>query len=178
MTPIEQRQRIRIARMANRCGCRIARPRPEDAVDLGAYRLFDLVNNRVLLGEAFDASLEEIEAYLRRERNPKKTPIENHENIVRQLANQRGYLVRKSRLRLYVKSAGEYQLFRKSDPTIPVVVTSGRSPTLDELEAFLRGLPIGPHNRLYSPRPRGQKGVPHDELTNNPNADFVGSVYR
>jgi hypothetical protein len=87
--------------MANRCGCRISRPRPEDTVDLGAYRLVDLVNNRVLLGEAFDASLETIEAYLKRERNPKNTPDENHDNIVRMLAAQRGYVVRKSRPRLF-----------------------------------------------------------------------------
>jgi hypothetical protein len=148
--------------MANRCGCRIARPKPEDAVDLGAYRLIDLVNNTVLLGEHFDASLEAIEAYLKRERNPKKTPVENHENIVRMLAAQRGYLVRKSRPRLYVKSSGEYQLFRKSDLATPVVVIPDRSPTLDELEAFLRAQPVGPKNRLYSPRPRGaERGLSH-----------------
>jgi hypothetical protein len=147
--------------MANRCGCRIARPRPEDAVDLGAYRLVDLVKNTVLLGEHFDASLEAIEAYLKRERNPKKTPEENHDNIVRMLAAQRGYVVRKSRPRLFVKSAGEYQLFHKSDPTNPVVITSDRSPTLHELEAFLRAQPVGPHKRLYSPRPRGAERVHH-----------------
>jgi hypothetical protein len=94
VNPIEQRQRIRLGRMANRCGCRIARPKPEDSVDQGAYRLVDLVNNRVLLGEQFDSSLEEIEAYLMRELNPKKTPEEIQENIVRQLAAKRGYVVR------------------------------------------------------------------------------------
>ena len=150
----ERRHRFRLSAMANRCGWRIVRPKLEDPVDRGAYRLIDLRKNTVLLGEQFDASLEEIEAYLRRERNPQKTPVEIHENIVRQLANQRGYLVRKSRPRLYVKSAGEYQLFRKSDPTTPVVVTSGRTPTLDELEMFLRAQPVGSQNRVYSPRPK------------------------
>jgi hypothetical protein len=74
VNPIQQRQRIRLGRMANRCGCRIARPKPEDTVDCGGYRLVDLVNNRVLLGEEFEATLFEIEAYLKRERNPTKTP--------------------------------------------------------------------------------------------------------
>jgi hypothetical protein len=161
VNPIEQRQRIRLGRMANRCGCRIARPKPEDRIDHGAYRLVDLVNNRVLLGEEFEATLAEIEAYLKRERNPKKTPEENHDNIVRQLAAQRGYLVRKSRPQLFSQHSGEYQLFQKSDPTTPVVIIPDRSPTLDEVEAFLRAQPVGSQKRFYSPRPRGAERVHH-----------------
>jgi hypothetical protein len=147
--------------MANRCGCRIARPKPEDLIDQGAYRLVDLAKNIVLLGEQFDASLEDIEAYLKRERNPHKTPEENQENIVRQLAAKRGYLVRKSRPRLFSKNSGEYQLFQKSDRTTPIVVTPDRCPTLDELEAFLRAQPVGSQHRLYSPRPRGAERLSH-----------------
>ncbi|MDQ3232760.1 MAG: hypothetical protein M3Q07_13165 [Pseudobdellovibrionaceae bacterium] len=106
--------------------------------------MLDLVNNRVLLGEKFEATLAEIETYLLRERSPQKTPGELHDNIVRQLAAQRGYLVRKSRPRLYVTSPGEYQLFRKGDLTTPILVTPDGSPTLDELEMFLRALPCRP----------------------------------
>jgi hypothetical protein len=154
MSSVEQRQRGRLAQMARRCGCRVSRPKPDDPIDREAYRLLDLFNDRVLLGEEFEATLEEIEAYLLRERDPHKTPEENHDNIVRQLAAQRGYLVRKSRPRLSSKTSGEYQLFRKSDRTTPVIVTEGRSPTLDVLEAFLRAQPVGVHHRLYSSRHR------------------------
>ncbi len=77
---LERRQRIRIWRLVNRCGCRIVRPRPEDTVDLGAYRLVDLSRNVILLGAQFDASLDEIEAYVRRElKPPKKSPAEVQE---------------------------------------------------------------------------------------------------
>lgn len=155
----ERRHHFRLSAMARRCGCRVSRPKPEDTVDRGAYRLLDLVNNRVLLGEQFDASLEEIEAYLKRERNPKKTQQENHDNIVRQLAAQRGFLVRKSRPRLFSKTSGTYQLFQKSDPGTPVVVTAGRAPTLDELEGYLRGLPVGSQHRVYPPRSKGAERV-------------------
>ncbi len=127
MNILERRQRIRIGRLANRVGCRIERPKPEDAVDLGAYRLVDLKANTVLLGSQFDASLEAIETYLKRARNPTKTPTELHENIVRQLAAQRGYLVRKSRPRLYDTSAGAFQLLHKSDPRRR---WSSRAPTI------------------------------------------------
>ncbi len=74
MSSIEQRHRIRLALMARRSGCRVSRPKPDDPVERGGYRLYDLVNNRVLLGEEFEPTLAEIEAYLRQERNPKKTP--------------------------------------------------------------------------------------------------------
>ncbi len=58
MSTIEQRHRGRLALMARRCGCRVSRPKPEDLVDRGAYRLLDLVNNRVLLGDEFEATLD------------------------------------------------------------------------------------------------------------------------
>jgi hypothetical protein len=159
VNPSEQRQRIRLGRMGNRCGCRIARPKPEDPIDQGAYRLVDLTKNIVLLGEQFDASLEEIEAYLKRELNPKKTPEENQDNIVRQFAAKRGYVVRKSRPRLFVKSAGAYQLYRSSDRTTPLF--PDHRPTLEELKAFLRTQPVDPTKGFYSPRPTRAERISH-----------------
>ena len=156
----ERRDRFRLSAMARRCGLRVSKPKPDD-LDGGGYRLIDLVNKRVLLGEQFDASLEEIEAFLKRERNPKKTPEELQDNRVRQLADEQGYRVRKARPQLFSKATGTYRLFHKSDPATPVMVTPDRSPTLDELEAFLRALPAGPHNRLYSPRPNGAERISH-----------------
>jgi hypothetical protein len=157
----ERRARIRLGRLANRCGWRITRPKPEDAVDLGAYRLVELTTNRVLLGEQFDASLDEIEAYLRRQGPPHKTPLEIQENRVRQLAAKRNFVLRKTRPRLYVKTAGEYKLYRTSDLSTPVLMSPDRSPSLEELKAFLHTQPVDPTKGFYSPRPTRAERMHH-----------------
>jgi hypothetical protein len=123
----ERRARIRLGRMANCWGWRIARPKPDDPVDRGGYRLVEIRTNRVLLGGEFESSLAEIEAYLRTEGTPKKTPLEIEANIVRQLAAKRNFVLYKSRRRLYVTAAGDYQLFRTSDRVTPLF--PGHSPT-------------------------------------------------
>jgi len=154
MTVLERRHHFRLAAMARQCGCRVSRPKPDDPVDRGAYRLLDLVNNRVLLGEEFESTLQEIETYLKRERNPEKTPEEVRDNAVRQLAGHRGFVVRKARPRLYVKTPGAYQLFRKTDPATPVLVTTGQSATLDEVEAYLRAQPVESSTRKNEHSPK------------------------
>ena len=88
-----------------------------------------------------------------------KTSEQLYENVVRQLAAQRGYRVSKSRQRLFVKTKGQFTLWKGDQP---VVITEGdRSPSLDELEAYLRALPVGPDNRVYPSRPRGAERISH-----------------
>ena len=159
MTQSERRARIRLGRMANRCGWRIARPKPDDLVDRGEYRLVEIRTNRVLLGGEFESSLAEIEAYLRREGTPKKTPLEMEENIVRQLAAKRNFVLYKNRPRLYATAGGEYQLFRTSDRTTPLF--PDHSPTLDELKAFLRSQPVDPTKGFYKQRPTRAERISH-----------------
>ena len=159
MTESERRQRIRIGRLANRTGCRIQRPKPDDPVDKGAYRLIDVQRNAVLLGPEFDASLDAIEAYLKQERPAKKTPLEMEENIVRQLATKRNFVLYKSRPRLYVTKGGDYQLFRISDRSTPLFPDD--SPTLDELKAFLRTQPVDPTKGFYKPCPTRAERMHH-----------------
>ena len=159
MNLTERRERARLGRMANRCGWRISRPKPDDPIDCGGFRLVDLSTDQVLLGEQFDASLAESERYLRREGTPKKTPLEMEENIVRQLAAKRGFVLHKTRRRLYVKAAGEYHLFRTSDRTTPLFPE--RRPSLDELKAFFRTQPVDTQRGFYAPRPTRAERISH-----------------
>ena len=82
----------------------------------------------------------------------KKTRLEMEENIVRQLAAKRNFVMYKSRPRLYTTKGGDYQLFHISDRTAPLF--PDRSPTLDELKAFLQTQPVDPTKGYYKSRRR------------------------
>ena len=87
-----------------------------------------------------------------------KTREQLYENVVRQLAAQRGYRVSKSRQRLFVKTKGQFTLWKGDQP---IAISGDRSPSLDELEAYLRAVPVGPDNRVYRSRPRGAERISH-----------------
>lgn len=134
--------RNRVSRMAQRAHCRVSKAKRTDPINRGAYRLTDLVGNRILLGEAFDASLEVIEAYLKRERIVAALPDDGGLNAVRQLAAKRGFTIRRPRARLYVKMPDGYELFRQGERTTPVIVEGRSRSSIEELYLFLRLLPV------------------------------------
>lgn len=141
MTTDERLLHSRTSRMAQRAKCRVSRPKRTD-VNGGGYRLTDLSANRVLLGQDFDASLEMIEEYLKRERIVAALPDDGGLNAVRQLAAKRGFTVRRPRAQLFVKLPDGYELFRKEDLTTPVLVDGQPRASIEQLYTFLRLKPV------------------------------------
>lgn len=134
----------RVSRMAQRAKCRVSRPKRTD-VDRGGYRLTDLAANRVLLGQDFDASLEVIEDYLKRERIAAALPDDGGLNAVRQVAAKRGYTVRRPRARLFVKTPDDFALFHKDNLAVPVLVEGRSRSSIEQLYLFLRLQPVTVH---------------------------------
>lgn len=138
------RQLVRIRKLANRCGCRVVtEARSQDGGgNRTGYRLIELARNTVVLGERVGVSLEVIEAHLKMIGIPPKSPTELLENRVRQMAGHRGYVVKKTRPQLYVRTPGTFQLFNLTAAKTAVLVDGQSQPTLDELEAFLLAQPV------------------------------------